>query len=520
MNKLSQQGLVIIEGRATYERIATYIREVEREEAIRQIQNFIKIYPEFALAHNDLAVLYYQEGNGMKALAHYEKACKLEPTNIIFRKNLADFYFVELEWSDDAIQIYLDILKDNPFDVETLNALGTISVRNGRREQARQYYSRTLQLDAINSHARSALQQLGGQLPAPAQPGQISNTIAQAQTIWTPSESAAPPIVPIREESSQQELITSPGQMYLQALDQANSGNVTGARRTLESLLSRHPSHAAAHNDLGVLYQQDGDLVQARHHHEEAHRLQPTNQVFQKNLADLLYIACGETEKAMQLYVKILGNNPQDIEVLKAISGICLETGQNETARSLLESILKIEPWNVDARETLTAMNEIGTCRPEPISAAVSADEMHAEASRLVRDGRWSEAHSQLEELVRLYPNHALGQNDLGVLRHRFADTDGACRAYERAVELQPTNINFRKNLADLYFAELGMIDNAIKIYLDLFRQYPCDVEVLASLGHICTSVGRPEEAKSFYRRALELEPWSAEIRSALNGLA
>jgi Flp pilus assembly protein TadD len=138
---------------------------------------------------------------------------------------------------------------------------------------------------------------------------------------------------------------------------------------------------------------------------------------------------------------------------------------------------------------------------------------------RLVQQERLSEAHSLLEELAHTFGSNALFHNDLGVLRYRLGDIDGARRAYERAVELQPANSSFRKNLADLYFAELGMVDDAIGIYLDLHKLQPRDLETLSGLGQICTAVGRPEEAKSFYRRALEIEPWNAEIRTALQGL-
>ena len=98
-------------------------------------------------------------------MAHYEKAHKLAPRNITFLKNLADFYLIELDWADDAIHIYLDILKDNPFDIEALNALGAISLRIGRKEQSRQYYSRALQLAPASRDARQGFQMLGLPLP-------------------------------------------------------------------------------------------------------------------------------------------------------------------------------------------------------------------------------------------------------------------------------------------------------------------------------------------------------------------
>jgi Flp pilus assembly protein TadD len=136
-----------------------------------------------------------------------------------------------------------------------------------------------------------------------------------------------------------------------------------------------------------------------------------------------------------------------------------------------------------------------------------------------VQQERLSEAHSLLEELAHASGGNALFHNDLGVLRYRLGDIKGAQHAYERAVELQPANSSFRKNLADLYFAELGKVDDAIRIYLDLLRTQPRDLETLTGLGQICSSVGRPEEAKSFYRRALEIEPWNAEVRGALQAL-
>ncbi len=519
MNKLTLHGLVVIEGRATYERIASAIRDMEPDETLRQIQNFLKIYPEFAQAHNDLAVLYYQKGNGMKALAHYEKAHKLEPSNITYRKNLADFYFVELDWTDDAIQTYLDILKDNPFDVETLNALGTISSQIGRPEQARQYFTRTLQLDSVNSQARHALQQLGGQLPAPPPPVQISDQ--QSQQFLTPAVRHSPTLG--QQVATFQPPPQSPPQtpevLHRQALVLANSGKASEAVRALEELIMSHPAYAVAHNDLGVLYQQAGDLSRARHHHEEAARLQPANQVFKKNLADLLYIACGETEEAMKIYVNILGSAPRDIETLKAVSRICLEIGQPENARSFLETILKIEPWNSEARESLATLAKPERAIYSSPAEVRTPDAIYAEAQQLVQQDRLSEAYLLLEDLVRNNSSNALFHNDLGVLRYRRGDVEGARSAYERSVELQPANKNYRKNLADLYFAELGMVDDAIRIYLELFQQQPRDIETLASLGQISAAVGRPNEAKSFFRRALEIEPWNAEVRAALQAI-
>jgi hypothetical protein len=44
-------------------------------------------------------------------------------------------------------------------------------------------------------------------------------------------------------------------------------------------------------------------------------------------------------------------------------------------------------------------------------------------------------------------------------------------------------------------------------------------VETLENLGHISKALDRMEEAKIFYRRALEIEPWNTGVRNVLRAL-
>ncbi len=385
---INSQNLILIEGAATYERILSDVREVEIDEGIRHIKDFLKIYPDFARAHNDLAVLCLRAGDSLKALAHHEKAHKLDPANITYQKNLADFYFIELEWTGDAIHIYLDILKDNPFDIEALNALGYISLQIGRKEQARQYFSRTLQLDSNNQNAQQALQQL----PAPGESAAAPQPQATAQSApalrmqqpATPPVQPAPPAPPVQPASApatppfqdlfkvaqpapataqpqkQSEPPRSANQLYKEGLQLANSGKNDEAIKLLEKLLEQEPDHAVAHNDLGVLYQKSGDINKSRRHHEEAARLQPANKIFQKNLADLLCVEFNELEEALSIYIRLQAKAPQDIEILKAIASVCLSVGKYADARFFLERILTLQPWDREAQQALKELETAG----------------------------------------------------------------------------------------------------------------------------------------------------------------
>lgn len=348
------QNLIAIEGAATYERILAVVREVETDEAIRHIQDFLKIYPEFSQAHNDIAVLFYRAGNSLKALAHHEKAHKLDPVNITYRKNLADFYFAELEWTGDAIHTYLDILKDNPFDIEALNALGTISLKIGRREQARQYFTRTLQLDGNNMEARQALQQLGAFLEAPPFTSLASESpvLRGKEPVASTSTPAYPSISSVAPETHAK-VTRSPEELYREAVSLADAGRTDEAILKLEALVEQNSGHALAHNDLGVLYQKRNDLQRSLRNHEEAVRLEPSSAVFQKNLADLLCMGFGRFEEALRIYVSLQARAPQDVDILKALAYVCWRVELPAKARFFLERVLALKPWDHEAQEAL-----------------------------------------------------------------------------------------------------------------------------------------------------------------------
>lgn len=76
----------------------------------------------------------------------------------------------------------------------------------------------------------------------------------------------------------------------------------------------------------------------------------------------------------------------------------------------------------------------------------------------------------------------------------------------------------YAMNKAATYWSA-NKTDEAITEFKKVLAFDPQNTDAYASLGKICTAVGRPEEAKSFYRRALEIEPWNAGVRNALQGL-
>ena len=112
-------------------------------------------YPDQAQAHNNLGVLYYANGDKEKALHHYRQAVRFSPENIIFQKNLADFYSVVLGRIEDALRIYVKVLAAQPTDIETLLITGHICVALHRFDDAKVFYDRVLEIDPGNMDAKA-----------------------------------------------------------------------------------------------------------------------------------------------------------------------------------------------------------------------------------------------------------------------------------------------------------------------------------------------------------------------------
>jgi GT2 family glycosyltransferase/tetratricopeptide (TPR) repeat protein/MoaA/NifB/PqqE/SkfB family radical SAM enzyme len=460
-----------------YENIQPLFKSCRIEDALQALRNVVGAFPEFARAHNELAALYYRSGEKEKALGHFERAVKISPDDADFIKNLADFYYSEQSRTEDAVRLYEHLLQSRPHDVDTLMTTAHILVSLQRFDEAGSYYRKALDIEPWNTEAQGNLRRL-------------------------------PKLGP-RENGC-----TPPEELYAEAQRLAGSGRHSDARLQMERLIEIHPGFAPAYNDLGVLCFESGEKDQALHHYEEAVRLQPANPTFQKNLADFYFVEQGQIEKALKIYVRVLEAHPQDIETLLATAQICVTVSRWDDAKTFYQRVLEIEPWNAEAQRGLDTLES----NPPNASLAtvLSPKDLYGEASRLVAAGNIPAGRDRLLQLAARHPDFALAQNDLGVLAYQAGEKDKAVDHYQKAVRLDPTQVTFQKNLADCYWIGLNRLEDALKIYVDVLKVHPEDVETLLATGKICLTMRQADDARVFFDRVLEIEPWNAEAQQNL----
>ncbi|MBI9086569.1 MAG: tetratricopeptide repeat protein [Desulfobacterales bacterium] len=607
------------------------------DEAVAVLEALASDMPDHVPAHNDLGELYYQKGDKDRAHAHYQKAADLAPEDLTLKKNLADFLHVERGDVAGALKIYVEILAQKPDDVETLLTTGHICVSHERFDDAAHFYRRVLEAEPWHGDARRFLdavdrrikngddpQALRDRATALLQPGtdDVPGAIAalkqaatmdpdhgetfsrlgellhqtgeteQARVHLETAARLAPDDVEIQKrladfyyvalgrttdalaiyeavsdahpEDVTMHMLTGhlnvalgrldaaetryrqvlrlepwhadagqyidalvrngdgaggaacqdPDAVYRSALEKAEVADEAGAMKILETLVAAHPDHALAHNDLGVLYSRQQQGEKALTHYRKAVALEPASTVFQKNLADCYAGTMNRFQDALEIYVNLLAADPYEVEALTATGQVCAALGQPDDARHFFNRALEAEPWNADARTLLDALE-----KGVPASFEPSPDELLHQARQLAEAGDATGALETLKGVVASNPDHAPAHNDLGVTYYRLGDADRAEHHYTRAVALAPADALYRKNLADFYCMG-GRVEAALEIYVNLLAADPYDVEVLLAMGQVCMALGQPDDAGHFFNRALEAEPWNADARQLLDQLA
>lgn len=137
----------------------------------------------------------------------------------------------------------------------------------------------------------------------------------------------------------------------------------------------------------------------------------------------------------------------------------------------------------------------------EFIEKGLGPDDLYTTAITLVSAEKIDEAIFEFENLLQWYPDYAIAYNDLGVLSYKCGHKDKALRHYKKAIQLQPQNVSFLMNLADLLYVEFDRIQDAILLYYRILSIAPENVETLMVLGKIHMDLGLIKEAKGIYEK-------------------
>jgi tetratricopeptide (TPR) repeat protein len=131
------------------------------------------------------------------------------------------------------------------------------------------------------------------------------------------------------------------------------------------------------------------------------------------------------------------------------------------------------------------------------------------------RDGRLDDAERGYRATLDGNPSHVDALHLLGVLRHQQGQHAEAAALVRRAVKLRPEDAALQLNLGNALKA-LGQIDDAIEQFRNALTLAPSFPMAHYNLGNAYASAGRHEDAADSFEKSLRLQPDDASSHNNL----
>ena len=197
----------------------------------------------------------------------------------------------------------------------------------------------------------------------------------------------------------------------------------------------------------------------------------------------------GRLAEAKQIYLQILGHEPDDPDALQLLGLIAHDENRHDEAIELIARAAALNPAVAEYQCNLGVA--------------------------LWGAGRRDEAIAAYRSAVNLDPSHALAHVNLGNALKEQGEFGEAAHAFQNALLLDPGMVDVLVNLGSA-LKEQGLLDEAIAAYLEAIRLAPDFAEAHSQLGFARSLQGQPDEAIASYRRAITLNPGSSAYQSQL----
>ncbi|HSC12444.1 MAG TPA: tetratricopeptide repeat protein [Rhodanobacteraceae bacterium] len=120
------------------------------------------------------------------------------------------------------------------------------------------------------------------------------------------------------------------------------------------------------------------------------------------------------------------------------------------------------------------------------------------------------------EKALAIDPDYAPGHASLGwVAMYGDNDLAGAARHFERALALDPTNLDVLRNTSTLLYV-IGRLDEAVTLSEAVLRHDPVNVTALSNLAYEQRMAGRYDDAIALFRTVLSLVPGRGGTHASL----
>lgn len=281
------------------------------DDAASRYQTILATSPNHAQALHLLGVIDHQRGEHLEAVEKIERALKLKPDAVLFRKNLASAARSagQLEKARKSCE---NVLAAEPNEPVMFTLLGRICETEEKWTEAARHYEESLRIGLNNSETLETLLHLGD----------CYSKVGRS----TDAERCYRDII----DRDPWHLFA----VHNLARELQFAGKLAAAESFYEQTLDIDPNCASAWNNLGVVYQTRGNFSEARRCMEKARQLLPSLPDVHNNLANVLE-ALGEAGSCKEMFEKAIQLRPDYPEAYHSLSQVYLRERDFETGWDL-----------------------------------------------------------------------------------------------------------------------------------------------------------------------------------------
>jgi len=441
-----------------------------------------------------MAGIYAKSGQSEKALAMYDKAIGVDPTQSepYFSKGVLLVNLKRLEEAEQAFEQGVEKAKDSPVGYYYL---GRIEVEAKHADRAVKHFEQAIRINPAFEPAHTALGSLY----------EMQQDRAQAAEVYRKYLHDVNP----HSKEVRHHLI----RLYLQ--DKA----YRSALEELEAALREDPDDLDAHLRLGLVYGELKDYPKAVVQRTKILSARPAELRIRDYLG-LMYEEMKEYDKAIQSYQANLEMQPAYLDGHLHLGFLYYRLKRSGEAIPHLQEVVKLNPKQADAY-LLLGLTHLQA-------------EHYADASRALEEGvrhnpnnpdlhfnlgtaydklnRFDDVVRAMEAALNLDPKHADALNYLGyTYADRGVKIQEAISLTQRAVSLKPDNGYYIDSLGWALF-KMGMLDEAKAEITRATTLVKDDPVIYEHLGEIYLKQNLRTEAKEAWLHSLELDPSNAKL--------
>jgi tetratricopeptide (TPR) repeat protein len=298
---------------------------------------------------------------------------------------------------------------------------------------------------------------------------------------------------------------TDSDRAFARATQLHEAGDIEGAIRGYQAILTSHPKRADVRSNLGAAYSRLGRYEEAIEQYKQALELDRRNQTIRFNLALAYYKAAWFTEAARELSLFVAAvpkNLPEQQNGVLLLADCQVRLGEYKKVIELLTPLESLDPNNRTVAYLLgSALIGDGQAkRGQEVIDRVFRDEDSAEARLLIGsillladDGQ--NAIKELERAIELNPKLPSLHAWYGRALMRMGDAEKAKTAFKSELVINPNDFD-----ANLYTGILlkrdKLIDESMAYLSRAARLRPRDSYARYHLGGVYFTLGKLGEAR------------------------